>query len=219
MNCEIIPTITAYTPDEYAHQMATLAGFASRLHIDITDGDFAPSQTTNLNQVYWEKNEILKQVDLHLMLRHPIEWLDQIVSLAPDLVILHAESDEPRKNLPRIFEYLRKFNIKCGVALLAETSPENVQEVIEIADQILIFGGHLGYQGGEADLSQLEKIIKIQSINPNAEIAWDGGANINNVVQIAQAGVNAINVGSAIAKSDDPKASYLHLCDIITTKL
>ena len=36
---EIIPTITAYTPDEYTRQMETLASFAPRLHIDITDGD------------------------------------------------------------------------------------------------------------------------------------------------------------------------------------
>lgn len=216
---EIIPTITAYTPDKYAHQMAMLASFAPRLHIDITDGDFAPSQTINLNQVYWDKSDVLHQIDLHLMVRRPIDWLDQIVALAPDLVILHAESDESRAVLPRMFEHLRKFEIKVGLALLSETNPSEVREIIELADHVLIFGGHLGYQGGEADLSQLEKIATIQSINPGVEIAWDGGANLDNVVQIAQAGINAINVGSAIAKSDDPRASYLHLCDIITTKL
>ncbi len=216
---EIIPTITAYTPDEYAQQMETLASFAPRLHIDITDGDFAPSQTINLNQVYWDRSDVLHQIDLHLMVRRPIDWLDQIVALAPDLVIFHAESNESHATLPRMFEHLHRFEINVGVALLPETDPDDVREIIASSDHVLIFGGHLGYQGGEADLSQLGKIATIQSINPNAEIAWDGGADLNNVAQIAHAGIDAINVGSAIATSDDPRVSYLHLCDIITTKL
>lgn len=216
---EIIPTITAYTPDEYTRQMETLASFASRLHIDITDGDFAPSQTINLNQVYWDRSDMLHQIDLHLMLRRPIDWLDQIVALAPDLVIFHAESDESQTVLPRMFEHLHKFEIKVGVALLPETNPDDVKEIIALSDHVLIFGGHLGYQGGEADLRQLDKVVAIQSINPSAEIAWDGGANLDNIAQIAHAGIDAINVGSAIIKSDDPRVSYLHLCDIITTIL
>lgn len=215
---EIIPTITAYTPDEYAHQLEILASFAPRLHIDITDGDLAPSQTINLNQVYWDRSEILHQIDLHLMLRRPIDWLDQMVALAPDLVILHAESDESSTILPRIFEHLHKFEIKVGVALLPETDPNDIRETIALADHILIFGGHLGYQGGDADLNQLEKIASVRSINPNAELAWDGGVNVDNALQIMNSGIDAINIGSAIAKSNNPRASYLRLCDIIKTK-
>lgn len=216
---QIVPTITAMTPSEYADQWQTLSQFAERIHIDITDGEFAPSHTVNLNQIYWDRGETVQQIDLHLMMRRPIDWLDQIVSLAPDLAIFHAESDNASVNLPRIFEHLRKFNIRVGVALLPETIPEQAAGAIKLADHVLVFGGHLGYQGGEADLRQLDKVVAIQSINPSAEIAWDGGANLDNIAQIAHAGIDAINVGSAIIKSDDPRVSYLHLCDIITTIL
>lgn len=207
----IVPTITATTPSDYATALEKLA-FAPRLHIDITDGEFAPSRTINLNQVYWGEG---KTIDLHLMLARPIEWLEMMVSLSPNLVILHTESDEPRANLPRIFEHLRKFGIKCGVAILPDTRVENVREIIEIADHILIFGGHLGYQCGAADLNQLQKVAEIKAINPNAEIAWDGGANVENVAEIAAAGVGVINVGAAILKSDNPESAYQQLLEAI----
>lgn len=212
---KIVSTITATTPSEYAEQWQILSQFAERIHIDITDGDFAPSQTVNPNQVYWDKGEILKQVDLHLMMKRPIDWLDQIVSLAPDLVILHAESDDALVNLPRIFEHLHKFTIKVGVALLPETSPEQVADIIKLADHALVFGGHLGYQGGTADLNQLEKVARIRELNPDAEIAWDGGANAVNVAEIAATGIDIINVGSAIMKSANPEKSYQDLQQLV----
>ena len=204
---KIIPTITATTPDDYAAALKKLA-FAPRLHIDVTDGEFAPSRTVNLNQVYWDEGQ---EIDLHLMMKRPAEWLHQIVALHPNLVILHAESD----NLPQIFEHLSKFDIKCGVAILPDTEPETAREIIEIADYVLIFGGHLGYQGGTADLTNLRKVAKIKKINPSAEIAWDGGANIENVSEIAAAGIDIINVGATISHTENPEDSYQKLAEIV----
>ncbi|MCL2173721.1 hypothetical protein FWH58_00235 [Candidatus Saccharibacteria bacterium] len=232
----VVPTITAATPNEYASQLTRL-DFAPRIHLDITDGEFAPSETINLNQVYWdnchtrhsERNEESPQnstdptkspisqndriVDLHLMIKRPIEWLHQIVALNPDLVILHAESDNAAENLPRIFAHLKEFGIKCGVAILPETAPEKVAEIIKEIDHVLVFGGRLGYQGGTADLKQLEKVAQIREIlkqvqNDGCEIAWDGGANAENIAEIAAAGVDVINVGSAIARAPEPEKTY-----------
>ena len=210
---QIVPTITATTPADYAREIEKLS-FAPRLHIDVTDGEFAPNRTVNLNQVYWGGQII----DLHLMLKKPIDWLHQIVALNPDAVILHAESDDAAKDLPRIFAHLKKFNIKCGVALLPDTQPGKNKEIIEQADHALVFAGHLGYQDGTADLSQLEKVAKIREINPHCEIACDGGASVKNVAEIAAADIDVINVGAAIAKTDEPEKAYENLVKIIDEK-
>ncbi|MDR0957425.1 MAG: hypothetical protein LBM09_02510 [Candidatus Nomurabacteria bacterium] len=211
---KIVPTITASNPEEYAFQLARL-NFASRIHIDITDGIFAPSRTVNLNQIYWDHGEVLKQIDLHLMIQKPLDWLNQVISLAPDLVVLHAESENATENLPRIADHLHKFGIKFGLAILPDTTVENVAELVKIADHVLIFGGHLGYQGGVADLSQLAKVNQIRAINPTAEIAWDGGANLENIPEILSAGVEVVNVGSAIMKNSDPEKYYQEIMKII----
>lgn len=213
----IAPTITTNDPAVYARRLEDFLTFASRIQIDITDGQFAPSQTINLNQVYWppaDKREC--KIDLHLMLQRPIDWLDQIVAVVPDKVILHAESDDAGRMLPRIYEHLQRFGMQVGVALLPETQPADVADIIRVVDSVLIFGGHLGYQGGVADLTQLGKIPAIQQINSTVTIEWDGGANLSNVSQIAAAGVDQINIGSAISGVSDPAVAYRQLVGAVS---
>ena len=213
----IAPTITTNDPAVYAGRLEDFLTFASRIQVDITDGQFAPSQTINLNQVYWppaDKREC--KIDLHLMLQRPIDWLDQIVAVVPDKVILHAESDDAGRMLPRIYEHLQRFGMQVGVALLPETQPADVADIIRAVDSVLIFGGHLGYQGGVADLTQLGKIPAIQQINSTVTIEWDGGANLSNVSQIAAAGVGQVNIGSAISGASDPAVAYRQLVEAVS---
>lgn len=205
----IVPTITTDDPVTYQKRLEEFLSYAGRIHIDVTDGEFAPSHTLNLNQLYWpETEDRTSKIDLHLMLRRPIDWLDQIVSLKPDRVILHAESDDAERLLPRIFDHLHKFGIQTGVALLPQTQPDEASQIIAAVDAVLVFGGHLGYQGGAADLVQLTKIRSIKAINQSATIEWDGGANLGNVVDIAAAGVDQINVGGAISSADNARVAY-----------
>lgn len=212
----IIPTITTDNPDVYAKRIDEFNAFAPRIHIDVTDGEFAPSHTLNLNQLYWQTaDKRHSMIDLHLMMMRPIEWLDQIVSLNPDRVILHAESDRATEILPKMFAHLRKFDIGVGVALLPETMPNDAPNVISQSDSVLIFGGHLGYQGGRADLTQLDKIAQIKQINPSAILEWDGGANADNVDKLAKSGINYINVGGAISRADNAKDAYDQLVNLI----
>ena len=213
----IAPTITTNDPAVYVRRLEDFLTFAPRIQIDITDGQFAPSQTINLNQVYWppaDKREC--KIDLHLMLQRPIDWLDQIVAVVPDKVILHAESDDAGRMLPRIYEHLKRFGMQVSVALLPETQPADVADIIRVVDSVLIFGGHLGYQGGVADLTQLGKIPAIQQINSTVTIEWDGGANLSNVSQIAAAGVDQVNIGSAISGASDPAVAYRQLVEAVS---
>ena len=176
--CIIVPTITTDNTEIYQSRIVEFADFAPRIHIDVTDGEFAPSHTLNLNQLYWPLSDKRSyRVDLHLMMKRPIAWLDQIISLKPDRVILHAESDDAVNVLPRVFAHLRKFNIEVGVALLPNTQPNDVADIIKAVDSVLVFGGHLGYQGGQADLTQAEKSGVVKSIAPDVILEWDGGAN------------------------------------------
>ena len=66
-----------------------------------------------------------------------------------------------------------------------------------------------------ADLSQLEKIGEIKAINSSAMLEWDGGANKTNVAQIAGAGINQINVGSAISNASNRQAAYYELAKLV----
>ena len=87
----------------------------------------------------------------------------------------------------------------------------NVKQYIEAVDHVLIFAGHLGAQGGQADMMQMEKIALVRNMKPELEIGWDGGANISNIRALAHADLDVINVGAALALAPNPAEVFQEL--------
>ena len=201
----ICPTVLADTPDSFAEQLAKVVPLSKRIQIDLADGDFAPHHTIPPSRVYIPEGT---QADIHLMYRYPVKEVMDLISLKPNMVIMHVEAEGSMHFDMLEFQHV---GIKAGIALLPESEPAYFEELIKQADHVLIFGGTLGSFGGSADLAQLNKVQKIKQINPKAEIGWDGGANADNVQRIADAGVDVINVGGAIQRAPDPTAAYAAL--------
>lgn len=197
----ICPAILAKNLTEYTEAIERIEEFAERIHIDFADGDFAPVKLVSPIEVHWP---VHIHADFHLMLRDPLKEIETIISQHPHLVILHGESE----HVSEMIDELNAVRIKTGIALLPETSVESAQPLIERVEHVLIFGGHLGYYGGEAALSQLDKVKEIRAISSDIEIGWDGGANDKNSALISAAGVDVINVGSFIQNAPDPEAAY-----------
>lgn len=201
----IAPCITVETEDQYKGAVDKYQRFAERVQVDISDGEFAPVFLLAPEKIWWPKSWI---TDIHAMVMRPGEYVDKLIELKPHLIIFHAETGV---DLLPLMEKIRKYGIKAGVALLRQTVPETVADVIKAADHVLVFSGDLGHYGGEASLMQLEKVRLIKLINPNVEIGWDGGVGVDNAFTLSQGGVNVLNVGGALANSDDPQAVYDNL--------
>jgi len=210
MNIRIAPTILTASPDEFQAALVAINEFTNQVQIDITDGEFAPSRTIGLDHVFWPDNW---QVDLHMMVKNPSRYIDKLILMKPHLVIFHAEVEE---DLRPSFEKLRQAGIKVGLALLRQTVPEQKADLITLVDHVLIFAGDLGRMGGQANLLQIQKVRLIRAISPNVEIGWDGGANIDNLPMIIQAGVDVINVGSAISLASNPAEAYKAMVELTT---
>jgi ribulose-phosphate 3-epimerase len=209
-NIRIAPTILTASPDEFQAALVAINEFTNQVQIDITDGEFAPSRTIGLDHVFWPDNW---QVDLHMMVKNPSRYIDKLILMKPHLVIFHAEVEE---DLRPSFEKLRQAGIKVGLALLRQTVPEQKADLITLVDHVLIFAGNLGRMGGQANLLQIQKVRLIRAISPNVEIGWDGGANIDNLPMIIQAGVDVINVGSAISLASNPAEAYKAMVELTT---
>jgi ribulose-phosphate 3-epimerase len=205
----IAPAVLAESPDDYKAQIERIAPFAQRVHIDISDGEFAPTFTVNEAQVWWPQEWI---VDIHAMVARPSDHLETLVSLKPHMIIFHAEVNE---DIVPTLQHVKKFGIKAGIALLRSTVPNTVAAAIKEADHVMIFSGDLGKYGGTANMMQLEKVRLIRNIRQDVEIGWDGGVTVANSYGIAQGGVDVLNVGGTIAKADDPKTVYATLVNEI----
>lgn len=201
----IAPTILSETADDYKLSVDRIMPFAQRVHIDISDGEFAPNFLLGEAQLWWPKEW---QVDIHAMVARPSEHLAQLIALKPNMIIFHAEITEDRAAL---INQIKAAGIKAGIALLRTTVPSTLADVIKLADHVMIFSGELGKNGGTASLMQLEKVRLIKAINPAVEIGWDGGVNIENAYTLAQGNVNVLNAGGAILKAEDPAGAYAAL--------
>jgi ribulose-phosphate 3-epimerase len=203
----IAPTVTAYDEAVYKEQMQLVSSFADRVHIDLMDGDFAPTKSPELDKVWWPKHV---QADLHLMYRRPMEHLETILHMKqhPHMVIVHNEAEVHHMHLAA---ELHKEDIKVGLAVLQDTPIEWTEQILHSFDHVLIFSGDLGHHGGEADLGLLEKVAFIHDLHPEVEVGWDGGINESNARSLVDAGVHVLNVGGGIHGADDPKQAYATL--------
>jgi len=207
----ICPTITAYDPHEYRAQMDRIAPFAERVHIDLMDGEFAPTKSSGLDQIWWP-HEL--EADIHLMYQNPEPCLEQLIKLKPHMVVVHNEAHVHHMDFAA---KLHHAGIEVGLALLQDTPVAYAEQIMHSFDHVLVFSGNLGRHGGEADLGLLEKVRQIKAHHPEVEIGWDGGINDQNVKQLVEAGVEVLNVGGYIQKADDPEHAYATLKRVIET--
>lgn len=198
----IVPTVLAPTPEEYKSILEQIHTFAERVHVDLSDGTFAPDSTVGATQIWWPQEW---QADVHVMAAQPSQYIQQLINLKPHMITLHAEAKE---DILPLLQQIKQGGIRAGVALMRATVPMDVAELISASDHVMIFSGDLGKYGGTASMMQLEKVRLVKNINASVEIGWDGGINVENAFSLAQGGVDVFNVGRAIQKALDPKAAY-----------
>ena len=201
----IAPCITVESAEQYQAAVERLHPFAQRVHVDIADGEFAPTFLMSDAQVWWPKEWT---VDIHAMVARPVEYVDRLIALKPNTIIFHVEAVA---DITPVLAKIKAAGIKAGVSLLRETVPATVAEAIKLADHVMVFTGTLGQYGGTASLMQLEKVRLIKAINPTAEIGWDGGVNADNAYTLTQGGVDVLNTGGAIANAADHGQAYATL--------
>lgn len=198
----IAPTITETTPDGYKKRMDSLAQFASRIHIDLGDGEFSPTKLIDLDEIWWPEH---LTADIHVMYQHPMEYLDTMIRLKPYLIVVPAEVGV---DLAKFAKKVHSHGIRAGAALLQDTPVSQVAPYVQELDHVLIFSGNLGYHGGKADLVLLGKVRELKVLKPELEIGWDGGVNDEVAKALADGGVDELNTGGFIAHADDPKVAF-----------
>ena len=205
MSATICPTIIAEELNGYRVQMKRVLPFAGRVHIDLMDGQFASPRSVGMDQLYWPANVA---VDLHVMYKNPTAHTNVLITLAPRLVIIHAEADG---QFAPFAEQLHRRGIEVGIALLPQTPVAAIAPAIDLVDHVVIFSGHLGHYGGTADLRLLTKAQQLRALKPSLEIGWDGGINDANVRQLVAGGIDVLNAGGFIQHAINPAKAYATL--------
>lgn len=179
----ILPTFLEADRDAFQTKLNIAANTVKRIHIDVIESAFAPNPT--LLPEDWSLIDEKLEVDVHLMVEHPEEWLDRCIVAGATTIIGHIEKVKDQKTF---IELAIKKGAKAGLAVDLNTPIEKLSQVTSLRpelrprvhlSQVLLLGVKAGYSGQAFDPRVLEKIIALRQNHGNsAEIIVDGGITL-----------------------------------------
>lgn len=174
------------------------------LHLDVMDGVFVPNIT--FGPMVVEAINVLTdtQLDAHLMIVKPENYVRQFLDAGTDWVSFHAEATDQTDT---IIQYVHERGMRAGLALNPGTPFEQARRYINRLDYLLIMTVEPGFYGQKFMDGVLHKIeaakkyIEQQGLDCLIEV--DGGINVDNVDLVRRAGADIVVAGAGIFKADD----------------
>lgn len=179
---------------------------ADLLHFDVMDGDFVPNFGISPLLISAVRDITNIPFDVHIMVTHPLRYIDALVDAGADFITFHIESnDEPYA----IISAIKAHNIKVGIAFSPKTPTESVIPYLSDIDLVLPmsvepgFGGQTFLPNTFEKLNALNQII--QQLNNTPDLSVDGGVTVDIAPEAVRKGVTILVAGTAIFKSLQPK--------------
>jgi ribulose-phosphate 3-epimerase len=175
---------------------------AGLIHLDVMDGHFVPNITFGPPVVASIGKDTLLPLDVHLMIENPARYLDDFIGAGARMLSVHVEADA---HLDRTLNYIRSRGVRPGIAVNPGTPLGLLEEVLHLADFVLLMTVNPGF-GGQAFIpSSLKKIKKLKQLiaseNLPCRIEVDGGIGPDNLGDVLKAGAEIIVAGSAVFRS------------------
>jgi ribulose-phosphate 3-epimerase len=184
---------------------------ANLIHLDVMDGHFVPNMTIGPPVVASVRKITALPLDAHLMIEKPERYLDDFISAGVNWLSVHVEADA---HLDRTLSHLKSHGIKAGVAINPGTSLSSLEQILPIADYVLIMTVNPGFGGQKFIPYTLKKVRQLrESIVSNGyptRIEVDGGISPGNLHDVLTAGAEIIVAGSAIFSSQKDASEAVH---------
>jgi len=178
---------------------------ADWIHLDIMDGVFVPNLSIGTPVVEAVSKISTKELDVHLMITKPEQYLERFRNAGADILTVHFEASI---HLHRTVEEIRNLGMKAGVAINPHTAVSELEEIISYVDLVLIMSVNPGFGGQKFIPTSPDKIRKLRNLindtNSNALIEVDGGIDETNAGMIFEAGANVLVAGTSVFRSGDP---------------
>lgn len=171
------------------------------IHVDVIDGKFVKKRHKPYKMLYKMENTITKRLDVHLMVKNPVKYINRFASLNSEYITVHVELEKVDKYI----DLIKQYGIKCGLAINPDTDVSILLPYLSKIDMILIMSVYPGKGGQEFIEDTIKKILKIKKIvvskKVKVKLSVDGGVNdeIANRLDF----VDIIVSGSYVTNSDN----------------
>ena len=177
---------------------------ADQLHIDVMDGHFVPniSYGAPIMKCLRKVNKMF--FDTHLMISHPIDYIEDFVKSGADRITFHLECED---DTMAVIEKIKSFGVLPAIAIKPGTPYEKVVPYLPFIEMVLVMTVEPGF-GGQSFMADmmpkvkaLREIVDKEGLAVNIQV--DGGIDKNTIGTAAEAGANIFVAGSALFKQDD----------------
>jgi ribulose-phosphate 3-epimerase len=213
---EIVPSILSADFARLAEEIARVerAG-ATILHLDVMDGHFVPNLTIGPPVVESIRKITRLHLDVHLMIETPDRYVAAFVEAGADSVSVHYEAC---RHLDGTLGLIRNAGALAGIVLNPATPVSVLEDVLEMADYVLLMSVNPGFGGQKLIPYVLDKARKLDRMRREKKLALpieiDGGVHRENLADVVRSGCEWIVTGSAIFHSPDPEAAVREMREI-----
>ena len=175
---------------------------AHLLHIDVMDGHFVPNITVGYSVVAAIRKITRLPLDVHLMIEDPDKFIKEFADAGADFLTIHCEASV---HLHRTVQLIKQTGTKAGVSINPGTPVAFLDSILSDVDLVLLMSVNPGFGGQQFIPSTLKKLKVLKKMTTDAGIAplieIDGGVNLKNAKEIADAGADILVMGSAFFNS------------------
>ena len=176
------------------------------LHFDIMDGEFVSNFAISPPFITAVREITDVPFDVHIMVTHPLRYIDALAAAGADLITFHIESaDKPDE----VISAIKAHGLKPGLALCPKTPVSSVTPYLSDIDLVLPMSVEPGFGGQPFQRNTLEKITTlhqiVQEMTLPLDISVDGGVTTEIAPLAIDRGATILVAGTAIFRSQQPE--------------
>jgi ribulose-phosphate 3-epimerase len=178
---------------------------ADWIHFDVMDNHYVPNLTIGPMVCKAIKPYCSNAlIDVHLMVSPVDRMIEEFAAAGADIITFHPEAS---LHIDRSLALIKSFGLKAGLVFNPATPLSYLEYVWDKIDVVLLMSVNPGF-GGQAFIEEMLTKAKqakklIDAAGRDVILEIDGGVKIENIAQIAAAGVDAFVAGSAVFNTPD----------------
>jgi ribulose-phosphate 3-epimerase len=207
---EILPSILSADFARLGEQIEPLEAAGCRMvHVDVMDGHFVPNITIGPPVVESLRKITKMKLDVHLMITDPDHYAPAFIQAGADHVIVHQEACP---HLDRTLRMIQSEGARAGVVINPATPVSTLDEVLDVADFVLVMSVNPGFGGQKFIPNSLGKIRRLTAEKKKRGLQFpieiDGGITQENIGEVVNAGVEWGVAGSSIFHAVNAVAAF-----------
>src|SRR5580704_15086968 len=218
---EIAPSILAANFAKLGDDVRIVAeAGADIIHVDVMDGHFVPNISLGIPVLASLRKATHLPLDVHLMIEQPELYIADFIRAGGNRILVHQEATV---HLDRALAMIREHGAQAGAVINPATPVVMLTEVLDRVDTVLVMSVNPGFGGQKFIPGSFEKIRQLNEwrarYNASFRIEVDGGVDLENIAELAQAGANTFVAGTSIFDTSDPADSARQLRRLATNAL